>query len=393
MSEKGPFFARLHPLDSLTCELQLMLDHLFLERRAPAAWEPVCDVYQTSEEIVVVMELSGLTREDVARLTQNIPGVLRFVTAHRTQKSAWHGTNFVNVNVIGTRPEYLEMARLRLAAGRFITERDCINATNCAVITVSLARKLFGYLDPIGRPVRLSGLTFKVVGLVEEPGRATTAMSSDAVSKLVFIADTSERMRFGKYTVVRTGQSRYSELVEVTQLILQMTDEDAVIHGAGIARSMLGRNHKRKDYAVTVPLELIEQSRKQRRLWNIMFFMIASVSLLVGGIGIVNIMLASVNERTREIGIRRALGAKRRDIVIQFLVEAISLTTLGGLMGIGVGLLVPAIVKKFLELTTVITASTILLPFIMAIVVGLISGIYPAFRAARLDPISALRHE
>ena len=158
-------------------------------------------------------------------------------------------------------------------------------------------------------------------------------------------------------------------------------------------RSLLARSHEQKDYEVTVPLELIEQRRKQRRLWNIMFFMIASVSLLVGGIGIANIMLASVNERTREIGVRRALGAKRRDIITQFLVEAISLTTVGGLMGIGVGMLVPFVVEPAVKMKTIITATTILLPFIMAIVVGLISGLYPAFRAARLDPIRALRHE
>ena len=336
----------------------------------------------------------GLTKQDVERLTQNIPGVRRWVAAHRTQKAAMYGTKFMTVNVVGTRPEYMDLARLRLASGRFIAEDDCIRASNCAVMTVSLARKLFDFEDPIGKPIRLGGLSFMIVGLVEEPGRAAAAaISSDAVSKLIFVADSCELQRFGKYTVIRTGQSSFSERVEVSQLILQMTDEDAVIQGANIARSLLGRNHEKKDYQVTVPLELIEQSRKQRRLWNIMFFMIASVSLLVGGIGIVNIMLASVNERTREIGIRRALGAKRRDITIQFLVEAISLTTLGGLMGIGVGLLVPVIVESALQMKTVITAPTILLPFMMAIIVGLISGIYPAFRAARLDPIRALRHE
>jgi putative ABC transport system permease protein len=124
-----------------------------------------------------------------------------------------------------------------------------------------------------------------------------------------------------------------------------------------------------------------------------MFLTIASVSLLVGGIGIMNIMLASVTERTREIGIRRALGAKRADIVAQFLIEAVSLTTIGGLLGILIGLIVPWAVEKMLSFTTIISASTLILPFAMAVLVGLVSGLYPALRAARLDPIVALRHE
>jgi len=335
----------------------------------------------------------GLTRDDVTSLTRNIPNVVDWVTAHSTQKSAQRGVKFFPVQVIGTRPEYHRLGRLRTVAGRFISDEDCLRARNGAVLTLSLSRRLFGFEDPLDKPFRLGGLSFVVIGLVKEPGRSMAAIPSEAVSNLVFIADTAERMRFGEYTIVRTGSSQYGELVEASQLIMQMRDEESVVAGSRIARSLLARSHEKKDYEVTVPLELIEQSRKQRRLWNIMFFMIASVSLLVGGIGIVNIMLASVNERTREIGIRRALGAKRRDIIVQFLVEAISLTTLGGLMGIGVGMLVPIIVERALEMKTVITAPTIFLPFVMAVVVGLISGLYPAFRAARLDPIGALRHE
>ena len=142
-----------------------------------------------------------------------------------------------------------------------------------------------------------------------------------------------------------------------------------------------------------MPVELIEQQRKQRRLWNIMFFTVASISLLVGGIGIMNIMLASVTERTREIGIRRALGAKRSDIVVQFLIEAVTLTTVGGLTGILLGFAVPPVVQSVLNIPALLPAATMIIPFVMAVVVGLISGLYPATRAAKLDPIIALRHE
>jgi len=335
----------------------------------------------------------GLTEEDVKILTSNLPKVVEWVTAHRTMKSAVRGTRLISVQVLGTTPGYLELARLRLRQGRFISATDQLRGRNVAVLTYSLSRRLFGFEDPLGQAIRLGGLSYVVIGLVEQPGRAMAAIPAEMVSNLVFVPARAGRMRFGRYTIVRTGMSRYGERVEVSQLIIQMADETSVIEGARVARSLLRRRHDAADYRITVPLELIEQRRQQRRLWNIMFFMIASVSLLVGGIGIVNIMLASVNERTREIGIRRALGAKRRDIITQFLVEAVALTAVGGLMGIVVGMLVPVLVERVLDLTTILSATTILIPFFMAVVVGLISGLYPAFRAARLDPIHALRHE
>jgi putative ABC transport system permease protein len=213
------------------------------------------------------------------------------------------------------------------------------------------------------------------------------------VENYVVVPMTADLARFGEMNIMVSAGSETYEKVAVSQCILQMADEQAVIDGATVARSLLERQHPKQDYEVTVPLEIIEQIKQQRRLWNFMFLVIASVSLLVGGIGIMNIMLASVTERTREIGIRRALGAKRRDITVQFLIEAIALTTVGGLLGIFVGMLVPWAVERLLKFTTILVASTLVLPFVMAVVVGLVSGLYPALRAARLDPIEALRHE
>jgi putative ABC transport system permease protein len=334
----------------------------------------------------------GLTRLDVKRLRGNLPGIVDSAVVHRTAKQAHAGTKNMMASVIATEPAYARVAKINLAAGRFLTDADSLRQKRHCVLTQSFARKLFGFEDPLRRLVAVGNEPFRVVGILRYLPR-TLAGGPGKAGNFVIIPLETDRKRFGEYTVVMRRGSFSSERVEVSQFILNMTGERAVLQGARIARKLLADKHDRQDYLVTVPLELIEQRRKQLRLWNFMFFAIASVSLLVGGIGIMNIMLASVTERTREIGIRRALGAKRRDITVQFLVEAVTLTTVGGLLGIAIGLAVPWAVRRVLGFTTIVTAPTLVLPFVMAVVVGLLSGLYPALRAARLDPIVALRHE
>ena len=156
---------------------------------------------------------------------------------------------------------------------------------------------------------------------------------------------------------------------------------------------MLKRFHQKKDYAISVPLALLQQAEATKRRFNIVLGAIACISLLVGGIGIMNIMLASVTERTREIGIRRAIGAKRKQIIIQFLIETVVLSTIGGMVGIGLGVLIPLLITYFSGMPTVITPGSILLPLFISAGIGIIFGLYPAARAAEVDPIVALRHE
>jgi putative ABC transport system permease protein len=156
---------------------------------------------------------------------------------------------------------------------------------------------------------------------------------------------------------------------------------------------MLGRFHKRKDYQASIPLALLRQAEATKRTFNIVLGSIAGISLLVGGIGIMNIMLASVTERTREIGIRRAIGAKRRQIIFQFLIETVVLSTMGGLVGIALGVLTPMLITFFSGMPTVLTPQSIIWPLVISVGVGIVFGLYPAANAARVDPIIALRHE
>jgi len=183
------------------------------------------------------------------------------------------------------------------------------------------------------------------------------------------------------------------ELVELHQLTITAPSEDAVLPLVNSVRETIRQAHKKADFEITVPLELLKQAEQTKRIFNIVLGSIAAISLLVGGIGIMNIMLASVTERTREIGIRRALGARRVDIVVQFLTEALLLSLAGGLIGIALGIAVPQIVTHAAGLTTIVQPDAIVLAFTISLVIGVVFGIYPAIRAAALSPIEALRHE
>jgi putative ABC transport system permease protein len=183
------------------------------------------------------------------------------------------------------------------------------------------------------------------------------------------------------------------ERVELHQIIVQADKTESVEPTAAAIDEMLARFHKKKDYVVSVPLALLKQAEATKRTFNIVLGSIAGISLVVGGIGIMNIMLASVTERTREIGIRRAIGAKRRQIISQFIIETVVLSTIGGLIGLGLGVLIPVLITYFAGMPTVITLESIVLPLFISAGIGITFGLYPAIRAAQVDPIVALRHE
>ena len=337
----------------------------------------------------------GLTHSDVKKLLYVLPNIINHVVIHSDKPTLhYNGRTEKGVSVMATEAHCRDIARVRMVRGRFISVTDSQSrpkGKKTCVLTSVLAKIFFGVTNPVGKDIMINGTGFKVVGIMEAlPKALAKNVNADMC---VIIPLSTSMMCFGETRINSVSGQFTAEKTEVSQLILQMRNDKAVTQGAKVARKLLEDNHEVLDYEVYVPLDEIRQKQAQQRLWNISLFFIAGISLFVGGIGTMNIMLASVTERTREIGIRRAMGARRIDITIQFLVEAVVLTTLGGLIGTLIGWGVPWAIEHFLGFSTVISVWMMSIPLVMVVFVGLASGLYPAIRAARLDPITALRHE
>ncbi len=340
----------------------------------------------------------GLTYQDGARIQATIPGVVRVLPVRIIRENVRFAQNSLPCQVIGTMPFYTEVVGVDVVRGRFLTDMDERNHDNVCVLTVGLAQRLFPYQDPLEQAVKVDMFYYRVVGLVREKNMIDQRTQSgrsegEPLDNNLYLPLGTARARFGDIIQRRTASSYEVEKVELHQLTVQMRDLPAVEAADPQIKTLLSRFHTKLDYETIVPLQLLRQAEQTKRIFNIVLGSIAAISLLVGGIGIMNIMLATVTERTREIGVRRALGAKRRHITMQFLVETVVLSVGGGLIGVAVGVLVPVIVSQLTTMKTIITPWSVLLAFCISGAVGIIFGIYPAKSAAELDPIDALRHE
>ena len=218
-------------------------------------------------------------------------------------------------------------------------------------------------------------------------------MEGEPMDNNLYIPLSTSRSRFGETLIKRSAGSMEMETVQLHQITVEMADTPQVEIAEPQIKTLLKKFHERSDYEMIVPLQLLRQAEQTKRIFNIVLGSIAAISLLVGGIGIMNIMLATVTERTREIGVRRALGARKSDITMQFLVETIVLSVGGGLIGVAIGIIVPYIVAHVADMKTIVTPWSVVIAFTISAAVGVIFGIYPAKSAAELDPIEALRHE
>jgi putative ABC transport system permease protein len=339
----------------------------------------------------------GITHMDAERIAETIPTVTSVTPFREFRREIRYLDRKLEARVIGVTPDFMAMNGLHLAAGRFIATIDEERIENVAVLGAETAEKLFPVDDPIGKAVRIGGKSFyKVIGITETRAPSSSfgaAMGAQDYNRDVYIPYESDRIRFGPVLMRFKSGSDEAERLEISQLTVAIDAMEHVRQTAEIISSLLEQYHTEKDTSIVVPLELLQKAEQTQRIFTLVLGAIASISLLVGGIGIMNIMLATVTERTREIGVRRALGAKRRDIAMQFLIETIVLSGFGGLLGVLLGIGISLTLTHFFAFQTIIRPWSPALAFSVSVAVGLIFGTYPARRAAMMDPIEALRHE
>ncbi len=339
----------------------------------------------------------GLTYLDIQRIKSTIPGVTVVVPGRIMREYVWNISRRVDSEIMGTVPWYPEMRNHHVARGRFFSDKEMEDKANVCVLGAGMVKGLFPLESPLGKDVRVGGDYYEVIGVMEPAGKGATAEetgdNAKAAAERMFIPLETAKTRYGEILrKVRSG-SFEQERVQLHEVTVKVATPEQVIPVADAIKEVMERNHKKKDYDIIVPLELLKRAERTKEIFNIVLGSIAAISLIVGGIGIMNIMLASVTERTREIGIRRALGAKRRDIITQFLVETVMLSGAGGVIGVLLGVTIPWFVSHFAGMKTIITFWSPMVAFTISGIVGVVFGIYPALRAAQMDPVEALRHE
>ena len=378
--------------EGASIEAQAQIQQLGSQNVILRSIKPPEDAVSNQESRVITY---GLTQKDRARIEETYPGVGRVVPVLDVPEEVRVGSRLCRPRIRAVPPRYRAVTGRVVMDGRFINQIDEDGAAPVCVIGFGVARFLFPFEPAVGKRLKIGADYFEVVGVLlpRGPLSATGMQVGSEVGGEVYLPHQTGLDYYGGFQVKRRSGSTEMEQVELHEIIVEVDRAVDVPVVADACRTMLTRYHSQKDYEVVVPLELLMRARETKRIFNIVLGSIAGISLLVGGIGIMNVMLATVTERTREIGIRRALGAKRKHIITQFLIETVVLSAGGGLAGVALGLLIPALVERFANMPTIVTPEAPLLAFSISVMTGIIFGLYPAWRAAEMDPVEALRHE
>ncbi len=337
----------------------------------------------------------GLTRLDLARVRETFPAVTQVVAVREIAQEVRRFERVLSPRVLATEPIYQRVTGRVVLEGRFLAPADEARVANVCVLGYEVARYLFPFDPALDEQVRIGGDYYRVIGVLAPRVRQQSdapAPGAETTSE-VFIPLSTGAMWYGDMQVKVRAGSREMEEVQLHEIVIGVDAPENVPLVASAAREMLARNHGRQDFEVVVPLELLQRAEETKRIFNIVLGSIAGISLLVGGIGIMNVMLATVTERTREIGIRRALGAKRRHILMQFLTETVVLSVGGVMFGVLLGLAIPIGVEHWADMRTIVTPEAPVFAFLISAGIGVLFGIYPAWRAATMHPVDALRHE
>ncbi len=349
----------------------------------------------------------GLTLEDAASINKVIPKIEKVCPETFSKELTLRKGFKRETYLVGVDSTYFSLNNFELKEGAFFTERQIRNSEPLCVVGSGVSSKLFPMENPIGKTIKCGRNWLKVIGVLKEKYISKENIKSLGIRDYnydVYLPITSALIRYGDRSVItKVDLDRGRESSEndeplnyhqLDKLTVQVSEASYVETVAEIISRMLFRRHNGNvDYEIVVPLALLEQEQKARRIFNIVLGAIASISLLVGGIGIMNIMLASVMERVKEIGIRRATGAKRSDILLQFLIEAVVISLSGGLIGVFGGFALSYIIEAATDITVSVSFWSVALSFFVSIGVGLIFGITPARKASMQDPIDLLRYE
>ncbi len=330
----------------------------------------------------------GVSLRDAEAIRDAVPGVeLVAPKAEIDPYKVLAAEGTADAEVFGVSHRHAELVGLEVAEGRFLDALDVRDHAQAAVIGASVRRDLYGYGPAIGEHIKVNDVWMEVVGVLSSAGGEVDSFQG------VSLGSTATAIYLPISTALRKFDRDPLES-PLSEIIVRLEDAESGRATAGVSAALLGHLHAgADDYALVVPQPLLAERRRTQQLFNLVMGCIAGISLLVGGIGIMNIMLASVLERTREIGIRRAVGARKRDIRFQFIVESFALSALGGLFGIVMGVAIAQIVAASAGWPTLVRVWSIVLATGVAMAVGLASGIYPAVRASDVDPIESLRYE
>lgn len=330
----------------------------------------------------------GLTIKDAEAISDIVPTVELIAPQAEIDAEVKYEDKSAKVTLVGVTHTYEKILNYIPRVGFFLNDDHHKREVNVCVLGADVANKLFPMENPIGKMVKIQDQWFEVIGIMDTKALFTETVGELAARNLnqdVYIPLSSFLRRFEKENQLTS---------QIDQLTLKVLNSDELVSTAEVIKKILQRRHyNNDDFDIVIPYELLKQEEKERRIYNIVLGSIAAISLLVGGIGIMNIMLATVLERTREIGIRRAVGARKREILIQFLFEAVGLSLVGGLIGIILGITMSLIISSFAEFKTAITPISVFVAFLVSATVGIIFGTFPARNAANVNPVEALRYE
>jgi putative ABC transport system permease protein len=360
---------------------QLGVRNLIVEAREATDWQAMQATRKTSP---------GLTFEDLRVAQANLEGVAAATARKRFKAGRMLPRPTGEMPVVyGVSTTYVGISGLNVARGRFFTEDEAEAAAPVAILGQAAAAAIFGATEPLGQHVKVNDAWFRVIGVTGPQ----LSVQSDVAG--VPSQDRNNLIYVPLMSAVLRLEDSYSNIKdEIDGIYLQLAPDIDSLRSADLLTGLLNASHRNAgDFSVIAPAELLAQQQRTRRIFEMVMVAIASISLLVGGIGIMNIMLASVLERTREIGVRRAVGARRADVIRQFLIETTLISGIGGVVGVIVGVLLSELVASLAGWSTIVTGLSIALAFVVSVTVGIVFGLYPAVRAARLDPVKALHYE